>query len=111
MGMKLSRGFSVKGATERAFELTQSYVTGMNYHVESSNKPNLLALRRGSKWTLSTKIENVLTKLAISFTQKGEIVYVLCDFEVQAPAIYTSGDRATLENEVEKLRAFLETAL
>ena len=111
MGLKLSRGFTVKGSIERVFELTQSYISGMKYIVESSNKPNLLVLKRGRNYPLSLKVEDYSTKLTISFTQKDEVVHMLCDFEVHEFAIYTSGDRATLENEVEKLRAFLETAL
>ena len=111
--MNLSKGFSVKGNIERAFELAQSYLSGMKYQTVNSSKPTFLVLKRGSRTgsTFSTKIDNVLTTLSISFSQKEENVNILCDYDAVVYGIVTSSDKSTLESEVEKLRAFLETAL
>lgn len=112
--MKFSKGFSVKGNIDRVFELTEKYVSGMKYRVENSVKPTLLVLKRGSTLgsLFSFKVENVKTILTISFSQKGEDVHVLCDYDIAGYGqIFTSSDKSTLESEVEKLQNFLLTVL
>jgi len=111
--MKFSKGFTVKGNIERVFELTEKYVSGMKFRIENSAKPSLLVLKRGDTTgsIFSHKIENSKTTLSISFSQKGENVIVLCDFDIMVYGIVISSDKSTLESEVEKLRVFLETAV
>jgi len=112
--MKYSKTFEVKGDIERAFELTRSYTSGMKFRIESAVKPNMLLLKRGSVWgSLTTfKVENVKTTLTISFTQKEEKLYIMCDYDVSGyGAIFTASDKSTLESEVEGLKHHLEIAL
>lgn len=113
--MKYSKTLEVKGDIERAFELTQSYTSGMKFRTESAVKPNMLVLKRGSAWgsLTSFKVENVKTTLTISFTQKGEKLYIMCDYDVSGygAQIFTASDKSTLESEVEGLKHHLEIAL
>lgn len=111
--MKFTRSFIVKGDSEKAFDLAQKYFSGMNFKIVDAVKPILLVLERGTKlgsWT-SFKIENVKTKLTISFAQKEGNVNVLCDYDITHYSIISSGDTSTLESEVEHLKNYLETLL
>ena len=120
--MKFSKSFTVKGSIERVFELTEKYRwERMNFRIERSTRPTLLVLKRGS--TLGSlftfRVEYARTTLTISFSQKGEEVNVLCEYDVWGhgdyvvvDAIFTSIDiRSILESEVEKLQHFLVTCL
>ena len=112
--MKFSKAFTVKGNIEKVFDLTEKYISGMKFKIANSHKPTLLILKRGG--TLgsfnSFKIENVKTTLTVSFSQKGEDVNMLCDYDVAGYGqIFTSSDKSTLESEVEMLKNFLQTAL
>jgi len=112
--LKFSRAFTVKGDIERAFDLTEKYISGMKFTIVNSARPTLLVLNRGSALGsfFSFKVENVRTTLTISFSQKGENVNVLCNYDVVGYGqLFTSSDRSTLESEVELLRNFLETSL
>jgi hypothetical protein len=111
--VKFSKGFSVKGNVERAFELTEKYVQGMKFNVKNSVHPTLLVLERGSGWGSFTshKIENSKTVLTISFKQINADVSVLCDYNITVYGIALASDKSTLESEVEKLQNFLLTAL
>ncbi len=113
-GLRLSKGFVVRGSIIRIFELTKSYVVGMKYAVEKSNTPNLLVLKRGGVLGSlhSFDVENVKTILTISFTEKGDEVHVMCDYDATGDAnIFTSSDKSTLESEVAKLHYFLLTSM
>ena len=111
--MRFSKTFIVKGKPERAFELTEKYVQGMKFSIKNAVHPTLLVLERGSRWASATssKIEDNKTILTISFKQIKEEVSVLCDYDITVYGITTSGDRSTLESEVEKLKYFLITGL
>jgi hypothetical protein len=111
--MKFSKSFTVKGSIEKAFDLTEKYVSGMKFKIVNSVKPTLLVLKRGSTSGSFTsfKIEDAKTSLTISFSQKGEDINVLCDYDTSVYGIATSSDKSTLESEVEKLKNFLQTAL
>lgn len=111
--MKFTKAFTVKGIVEKAFGLTEKYVSGMKFKIANSAKPNLLVLKRGSTLGSFTshKIENSKTTLTISLSQKGEDVNVVCDYDVVVYGIVISSDKSTLESEVELLKNFLQTAL
>ena len=112
--MKFSKTFTVKGNVEKVFDLTEKYVTGMKFKITNSQKPTLLILKRGGTLgsITSFKIENVKTTLTLSFSQKGEDVNVLCDYDVVGYGqVFTSSDKSTLESEVEMLKNFLQTTL
>ena len=112
--MKFSKAFTVKGNVEKVFDLTEKYVSGMKFKIMNSQKPMLLILKRGGTLgsLFSFKIENVKTTLTISFSQKGQDVHVLCDYDVTGHGqIFTSSDESTLESEVEMLKNFLQTTL
>lgn len=112
--MRFSRMLKVKGNIERAFDLTEKYMLGMKFEIVESNRPTLLVLKRGSSWgaLFSTKIENYKTKLTISFTQKDADVIIVCDYIIQDfGSIITSGDKLTLESELELFKSMLETSL
>ena len=112
--MKFSKGFTVKGNIEKAFELTKDYMSGIKFQIVNQNKPNFISLKRGSTFgsLTSFKIENVKTELSITLQQKGEEVNILCDYDVKGYGQwFTASDKSTLESEVEKLKNFLVTAL
>ncbi|MEM1552151.1 MAG: hypothetical protein QW734_05495 [Candidatus Bathyarchaeia archaeon] len=111
--MKFTKAFTVKGNIEKVFDLTQKYVSGMKFKIVYSVKPTLLILERGSTLgsLTSCKIEDCKTTLTISFTQKGEDVDIMCNYDVTVYGIVTSSDKSTLESEVELLKNFLQTTL
>jgi len=111
--MRFSKSFTVKGNSERAFELTERYVQGMKFRVKNAVPPVLLVLERGGSWGsfASFKIENCKTVLTISFKQINQEVSILCDYDITIYGLVTSSDRSTLESEVEKLNHFLITGL
>jgi len=112
--LKFSKTFTVKGNIERVFDLTEKYISGMKFKIANSHKPTLLILKRGGTLgsLVSFKIENIKTTLTLSFSQKGENVNVLCDYDVVGYGqVFTTSDKSTLESEVEMLKNFLQTTL
>jgi len=85
----------------------------MKFRVEGSVKPTLLVLGRGniSGSLSSLKIDDVKTVLTISFSQKGEDVRVRCDYETRYGRLIMRRDESALQNEVMKLKNFLQTVL
>jgi hypothetical protein len=65
--MKFSKTFTVKGNSDRVFELTEKYVQGMKFKIKNEVKPTLMVLERGSGWGSfsSSKIENSKTALTM----------------------------------------------
>jgi hypothetical protein len=111
--MKFTKAFEVKGNLDRAFELTEKYVQGMNFKIRNEVRPSRIILERGSGWgsVTSSKIENSKTVLTISFGQAKDEVNILCDYDITIYGIVISSDKTTLESEVEKLKNFLITSL
>jgi len=111
--VKFSQAFKVKGNIERVFELCERCVSEMNFEVERSLKPTLLVLGRGNiSGSLSSfQIDNVKTVLTISISQEEEDVHVRCHYETRYGRLITRRDESALQNEVMKLKNFLQAAL
>jgi len=111
--VKFSQVFTMKGNIERVFELSERCVSDMKFKVKRSVKPTLLILGRGNiSGSLSSfKIDDVKTELTISFSQKGEYVHVMCDYETRYGRLITPSDESNLKNEVKKIKNFLQTTL
>ena len=109
-----SKTFLVKGNVSRTFDLAKKYVSGMRFKIVNDLKPKQLVLVRGSALGLlvSKRVEDLRTTLTISFSQKGENVTVSCNYDILGyGGIFNTSGKSDLEDEVERLRRFLESAL
>lgn len=106
--MKFTRSFTLKAESGQVFDELRQILPAYGYKEEGVSWPNYVVVKRGSGGLLKTDIKDCKTLLTISIKQHGDDAFILYEYDLKAlGGLITSGDKAILENEVEKMKGAL----
>jgi len=115
--LKISKSFVIDAEVVKAYDIARDFFVKLGYSEQNAIRPTLLVLkRRGSLQGLSTsKAADYRISLRVSFSPVGDLqlysttlLAIRCEYDVKGYGeAAASSDKATLENEIKRLRSHL----